>query len=145
MWLVQPRLVHTAVALHAGPVSTPTCHTLYVHVSLIDAFGSTSCHRLGTVSHCAFPPWQTPRLEIGLLPPSFSRLLQIFFNKDLPSAQVIRLQILLLHSCHSHLRGLATSHSERTSRNISHRSYLYLLSPPRSTSPSFTTRTTIRL
>lgn len=48
VWLVRPRLVHTAAALHAGlsqPPHATRSHTLYMHVSLIDAFGSTSCHR----------------------------------------------------------------------------------------------------
>lgn len=87
-WCILLRLCMQALS---QPPHATRSHTPYMHVSLIDAFGSTSCHRPGTVSHCALPPWQTPRLEIGLLPPSFSRLLQIFLNKDLPSAQVIRL------------------------------------------------------
>lgn len=66
------------------PLSQPPhatrSHTFYMHVSLImhsDPPAATVC---GTGSHCGLPPLQTPLLEIGLLPPTFSRLLQIFPN-----------------------------------------------------------------
>lgn len=135
MWLVRPRLLHTAAVLHAVLVLTPTCHTQARRVARFTCMSLLSMHSdppaatvLGTVSHCERPPSQTPLLEIDLLPPTFSRLLRNLFQhlpQELPSAQVIR----LLESCCFVLAtlraGLSNIILQTHQHKLYHRSYLF--------------------